>query len=90
MVNANVLKAAGEAFEAHGVTPRTGEKLGDTVARALKLTDSETQRWLEALATGCSVEEANQRAGIASHRTDEVLLVAVARAIGTALGKVVN
>ena len=90
MVNANVLRAVGEVLESRGVTPQTGEQLGDTVARALELSASDAQRWLEALGDGCPVEEANRRAGISSHRDRDDLLSAIARAIGTALGNAVR
>jgi hypothetical protein len=88
MVNANVLRAIGEVLQSHGITPKEGEQLADTVARTLDLSDSEAQRWLEALSEGCPVEEANRRAGIASRRDRCDLLVKIARAIGSALGKV--
>ena len=87
MINSNVARAVGEVLESHDVTPRTGERMSDTVARALGLSDSETERWLEALSEGCAVEEANRRAGI-SNRETQPLLVALARAIGRAAGKV--
>ena len=88
MIDPNVLRAIGEVLESHGVTPRTGERLADAVSRVLGTSDSETQRWMEALSEGCTVEEANRRAGIASHKAPDDLLVSIARAIGSALGKV--
>src|SRR5438105_2237088 len=45
MINSNVARAVGEVLESHDVTPRTGERMSDTVARALGLSDSETERW---------------------------------------------
>ena len=87
MINSNVARAVGEVLESHDLTPRIGERMSDTVARALGLSDSETERWLEALSEGCAVEEANRRAGISTHRESEPLLVALARAIGSAAGK---
>jgi len=88
MIDPNVMRAVGEVLESHGAKPDPSEPLADTVARVLGLSDAEAHRWLDALTEGCTVEEANRRAGIADHRGSEPLLVAVARAIGTALGKV--
>jgi hypothetical protein len=68
MIDSNVLRAVGEVLETHGVTPRSGEAMSDTVARALDLSDAEMQTWVEALSEGCPVEEANRRSGIANHR----------------------
>ena len=90
MIDANVLRAVGEVLETHGVTLRPGENMADAVARSLDLSNAEVHGWLEALSEGCTVEEANRRAGIASHRGDEPLLVSVARAIGKVAGKVVG
>lgn len=87
MINSNVARAVGEVLESHQFKPREGERMADAVGRALGLSDSETERWLEALSDGCTVEEANRRAGISSHRTSEPLLVAIARTIGRTLGK---
>jgi hypothetical protein len=88
MIDPNVMRAVGEALEAHGAKPDPRERLSDTVSRVLGLSDDEAHRWLAALSEGCTVEEANRRAGILDHRGGEPLLVAVARAIGSALGKV--
>lgn len=90
MIDANVLRAIGEVIETHGVTPKSGEGITDAVARALDLSSAEVYRWAEALSEGCTVEEANRRAGIASHREGDPLLVTVARAIGRVVGKVVG
>jgi hypothetical protein len=86
MINPNVARAVGEVLKSHDVEPKIGERMSDTVARALGLSDSETEQWLEALSEGCTVEEANRRAGI-SNRGTEPLVVALARAIGRAAGK---
>jgi len=80
------MKAVGEVLESHHVTQRSGEPMADAVARALGLSDTETERWLESLSEGCTVEVANARAGIATHRAGDPLLVALARAIGRAMG----
>ena len=86
MIDPNVMKAVGETLESHGIRLQPGETLPDAVARALGLNDSETHRWLEALTEGCTIEEANARVGIQDHRA-QPLLVSIARAVGTALGK---
>jgi hypothetical protein len=86
MINSNVMRAIGEVLERHHVTPRPGEHIAETVARALELSDSQVNQWFDALTEGCTVEEANLRVGITSHR-NEALLVAIARAIGAGIGK---
>ena len=90
MIDANVLRAVGEVLETHGVTPKTGEGIEDTVARAPGLSTAEVQCWVEALSEGCIVEEANRRARIPSDRGDDALLVTIARMIGTVVGRVVG
>jgi hypothetical protein len=89
MINSNVMRAIGEVLNSHHVTPRPDESVTDTVARALDLSDSQVSQWFAALSEGCTVEEANRRVGMATHR-DQALLVAIARAVGTAIGKVVR
>jgi hypothetical protein len=88
MIDPNVMRAVGEVLESHGVAPQPNERLSDAVARALDLSEAEAHAWLDALSEGCTVEEANHRAGITGHRGTGSLLVTVARAIGAALGKV--
>jgi hypothetical protein len=90
MIDANVLRAIGEVLETHGVTPKSGEGVADAVARVLDLSNAEVLGWVEALSEGCTVDEANRRAGIASHREGDPLMVTVARAIGKVAGKVVG
>ena len=90
MINPNVTRAVGEVLEGYNIKPDPTDRLADVVARALHLSDAETERWLEALSEGCTVEEANTRAGIGMHRTDEPLLVAVGRAIGKTWGRIVK
>lgn len=88
MISPNVTRTVGEVLESHNITPHPGERMADTVARALGLSDPEAQQWLEALSEGCTPEEANTRVGIASHRANEPLMVALARAIGPRIGKI--
>jgi len=87
MINPNVMKAVGEVLESHGIRLQPDERMPDALARALNLTDGQAHKWLEALSEGCTVEEANARVGIAAHR-EEPLLVGIAKAVGTALGKI--
>ena len=88
MINPNVMQAVGEAFEAHHITGRPDEQMADTVARALHISGTDANRWLEALTDGCTVAEANHRAGILSHTDNEPFLNTVARLIGEALGSI--
>jgi hypothetical protein len=88
MIHPNVLNAVGEAFEAHHITPRPDEQMADTVARALRISEGDARRWLEALDEGCAVEEANRRVGIVSHKEIAPLLNTLARLIGKALGAI--
>jgi hypothetical protein len=87
MINPNVMKAVGEVLESHGVRVQPGERIADALARALNLSDGEAHRWLDALSAGHTVEEANRKVGVGDHK-QEPLLVAIARAVGTALGKI--
>jgi hypothetical protein len=89
MINANVMKAVGETLESHGIRLQPGESVPDALARALNLNDTETHRWIELLSQGSTVEDANAQVGIADHR-DRPLLVTIARAVGTAVGKIVG
>jgi hypothetical protein len=88
MINPNVMQAVGEAFATHQIIARPNEQMADTVARALHVSPNEADRWLEALTDGCTVEEANRRAGIFSHPGNEPLLNTLARHIGAALGSI--
>ena len=74
MIDANVLRVVGDVLETYGVKPKRGESIADAVARALGLSNAEVHCWVEALSGGCSVEEANRRAGIASNREVDRLL----------------
>src|SRR3954470_15377547 len=88
MINPNVLQSVGEAFEAHNITVRPGEQMADTIARALHISENDANRWLEALTHGCTVAEANHRAGILRHTESEPFLNTVARLIGATLGSI--
>jgi len=88
MVNSNVLRAAGEVFEAHHVTIRPGERMAETVARALHISEDKAEQWLAALDEGATAEQANLRAGMDSERSQEPVLVALARALGKFAGSI--
>ena len=88
LINSNVMRAVGEALEAHHITSRPDEHMSATVARALRVSEADANRWLEALDEGCDVQEANRRAGVVSHKDNESLLNTLARSIGGALGSV--
>jgi hypothetical protein len=88
MINPNVMRAVGEVLESHHITQHPDERMADAIARALHVSDAQVAQWLEALSEGCTVEEANTRARIASSHEGEPLMLAIARAIGTALGKI--
>lgn len=87
LLSPNVMRTVGDILASHHIKPEPGERLADTVARALGLSDHEVQCWLEALGQNCTPEQANLRAGIAPERTNQPLMWALARAIGTAMGK---
>lgn len=89
MIDPNVMRAIGESLADHHVQLRPGEHLSDALARALGLSAADVHTWITALSEGCTVEEANRRAGITSHR-DEGLATKIARAIGTAVGKLAS
>jgi hypothetical protein len=88
MDNPNVMQAVGEAFAAHHITVRPDERMSDAVARTLGLSQPDANRWMEALDSGCTVEEANRRVGIVSHKENAPFLNTMARLIGSALGSV--
>lgn len=90
MIEANVVRAVGEAFAAHGMEARPDEKMPEAVARALDISESDAGRWLKALEEGCPVAEANRKIGIASHRDAAPWLTTLARLIGGAAGSVAS
>jgi len=91
MVDSNVLRAVGEALEAHDVVPRQKETLPETIARTLDVSQGDAARWLEALEEGCTVEQANARIGLVSHQEEgtESFLTTLAKKIGAAAGSAV-
>ncbi len=87
MISPNVLKVTGEILADHHIHPRQGEYMGDMVARGLGMTAGQAEIWLDALNEGCTLEEANDRAELPVERAEEPVLNAVARSIGSLLGK---
>lgn len=90
MIEANVVRAVGEAFAAHDMEAKPDEKMPAAVARALDVSEAEAGQWLQALEQGCTVEEANRRIGIASHKSGAAWMNTLARLIGGAMGSVAN
>jgi hypothetical protein len=90
MIEANVVRAVGEAFAAHDMEAKPDEKLPQSVARALDISEADAGLWLKALEEGCPVEEANRRIGIASHKGSAAWLNTLAKLIGGAAGTVAN
>ncbi len=87
MINAPVVKAVQELLHERGIEQRHNELLGDYMARGLKISAAQSEALLEALHEGCTVEEAQERAGISVTPENEGLILDVARAVGTALGR---
>jgi hypothetical protein len=88
MISANVIKGVHELLNERGIQPKPDEAFGDTVARALGISSSQSEVLLEALHDGSSVEEAAAKAGIDSSQIPGDFLVRIATAIGAALGRI--
>jgi hypothetical protein len=84
MIHAETVKAAQQLHEDRGVEHRTDEPWGDYFERGLNVSPAKAEAFLDALHNGCSVEEAKRLAGI----PDRDRAIRVARAVGTALGKI--
>jgi hypothetical protein len=87
MINANAVRAIQELLVERGIEQKPGERIGDYVSRGLDISPAEAESFLEALREGCTIEEAEQRAGITVEGSKQGLLIEIARAIGSALGK---
>ena len=87
MITAPVTRAIEELLRGRGIEQKPGELLGDYVARGLGISASQAETFLERLHQGRTLEEAMADAGISGASKSHDLLVEVARAIGTALGK---
>ena len=90
MISANVIKGVHELLDQRGIRPKPDEIFGDMVARALHISRRQSEVLLESLHEGASVDEAVAVAEIDTSHLEGDLLVRVARAIGTALGRVTS
>ena len=90
MINPNILKAVHELLQERGIDQKQNESLSDYIARGLNLSDGETVRLLEALDSGMTIEEAQKAAGVTLGPDHQGLALSIARAIGTALGKLTS
>src|SRR4051812_14378071 len=88
MITAEVEAAVQALLHERGLKARTGEKLGDFVARGLGITDKQATAFLAALNDGNTVEDAQLIAGIESSIPQIGLLQEIGRVIGTTLGKI--
>lgn len=88
MITANVVRAVEDLLKERGIEQREGERLGDYVARGLKISDGEAAAFLEHVHEGDTVEEAQQKAGITVDAPQSTLLTDIGRAIGAALGRI--
>lgn len=88
MISANVIKGVHELLEERGIRPNSDENFGDVVARALHISRQQSEILLESLHDGDSVDQAAVAAGIDPSDLQGDLLVRIASAIGTALGRV--
>ncbi len=87
MITAPVLNAVQQLLHERGIEKRTGERLGDYVARGLDITRAQADTLLEALHENKTLEEAQAEAGIVPGASSG-LLADIARAIGKALGHI--
>jgi hypothetical protein len=84
MIHAETVKAAQQLLQERGIEHRDDEPWGDYFARGLGISQGKAEAFLEALHSGCSVEEAKRAAGI----VDGAGATRIARAVGIALGKI--
>jgi hypothetical protein len=87
-VDANVVKAVQELLIDRGIKQASDESVGDYIARGLGVSDAKAQAFIEALHAGATVEEAKAQAGIDLGDSGNTLLIDIARAIGSALGRI--
>jgi hypothetical protein len=88
MISAEVIKGVQELLENRGVSPKADERFGDFVSRGLGISARQSEVLLQSLHDGDTVEEAIQAAEIDSNSVNGDLLVQIARAIGSALGRI--
>ncbi len=85
MITAPVVSAVQQLLHERGITKRVDERMGDYVARGLDITPAQAETFIEALHEGKTLEQAELEAHI-TVKSD--MLTAVARAVGTALGRI--
>ena len=90
MISSNIIKGVHELLKERGIQPVPDETFGDTVARALNISRRQSEMLLESLHNGATLDEATAAADIDSSHLDGDLLLRIARAIGTALGRVTS
>jgi hypothetical protein len=90
MIHAETVKAIHELLGERGIEQKENERLGDYVARGLNISDSQAQTFLDALHEGEPLDQARDRAGIPAGAPRDALLADIARAVGSALGRVRN
>ncbi len=88
MISANVIKGVHELLEERGIRTEPDEPFGESVARALGISRRQSDILLESLHDGASIEAAVAAAEIDPSNLKGDLLARIARAIGTALGRV--
>jgi hypothetical protein len=87
MISANVIKGVKELLEDEGIRLEPDETFGEMVARRLAISDAASETLLESLHDGATVEQAVAKAGMDPARAGDQTLLSLARAIGTALGR---
>ena len=88
MISANVIKGVHDLLEERGVAAVPGETFGDRVARGLGISTRQSEILLESLHDGASTDEAVTAAEIDASALKGDLLIRLAQAIGTALGRI--
>ena len=88
MISAEVIKGVQQLLAERGVLPKADERFGDFVSRGLGVSARQAEVLLQSLHDGDTVEEAMRAADIDSNSVSEDLLVQIARAIGSALGRI--
>jgi len=87
MISAEVIKGIHELLGQDGVKLNDDEPFGDYVARRLGISARQADVLLESLHDGATVDEAVAAAEIDESHVDGGLLKQLARAVGSALGR---
>lgn len=85
MITAPVVNAVQQLLHERGILKREDERLGEYVARGLNITPAQAETLIEALHAGKTLEQAELEARVTPTEND--LLKGIARAVGTALGR---